>query len=361
VAQDLCSGFARLGHSVSIVTAFFKGLPANEIVDGVSIFRVRSLRSLPYRASAITMAAYVFKGWIKARQLILQQRPDLVHVHFAVPAGWIAYLLWREFRIPYVITTHLGDVPGGVPGKTNRWFRWVFPLTPPVWKNAARVVAVSEFTRNLVLKKYLVNVDVIHNGIQLQDTPLENVRVGNPPKIVFAGRFTPQKDPVQIIRSLANLKDLSWRCILVGDGPLKDEIKKSIQTNHLSDRIQFTGWINPDEVEDLFANSDVLFMPSLSEGLPVVGLQALAAGLAFLVSDIGGFIDLVEEGKNGYKLPPGDHPGWAEKLRELLENPNSIIDLKRNSLVKAKKFEINHIVELYNDAFQQVIYQSGIK
>lgn len=361
MAQDLCSGFARLGHSVSIVTAFYKGLPKNEIQDGVNIFRVRSMRSMPYKASAITMAAYVFKGWMKARQLILKQRPDLIHVHFAVPAGWIAYLLWREFKIPYIITSHLGDVPGGVPGKTGRWFRWVFPLTPPVWENAARVVAVSEFTRNLVLKKYPVNVDVIHNGIQLKDTPRENIRVGDPPIIVFAGRFMQQKDPVQIIRTLAKIKDLSWRCILVGDGPLKEQLKSTIEANHLAERVQLTGWISPDQVRELFAGSDILFMPSSSEGLPVVGLQGLAAGLAFLVSDIGGFIDLVEDASNGYRLPPGDHPGWAEKLRELISNSNALISLKKSSLEKAKNFDINHIINLYNEVFEQVIDQPGTK
>ena len=116
---------------------------------------------MTFKAGTLTMAAYVLGGWLKARREIQHWKPDLVHVHFAVPAGWIAYLLWKEFKIPYCITTNSGDVPGGVPHKTDRWFRWVYPLTPMVWKSASRVIAVSAFTRNLVLVKYPVDIQII--------------------------------------------------------------------------------------------------------------------------------------------------------------------------------------------------------
>jgi glycosyltransferase involved in cell wall biosynthesis len=358
-AQDLCVGFARMGNAVSMITAHYANLATKEILDGVEIQRVRSLRFKPYKAGAFTMAAFVLRGWIKARSEIKCQKPDLIHVHFAVPAGWIAYLLWREFKIPYIITTQLGDVPGGVPQKTDRWFKWVYPFTPAIWKNAARVIAVSAFTRNLVLAKYPVDVQIIHNGVQLESINPEDLAVQVPPVIVFAGRFTQQKDPIQIIRTLSKLKDLSWRCIMVGDGPLRSDILEVIDTFGIRDRFHFTGWISPVEVREIFLKSDILFMPSLSEGLPLVGVQALAAGLALLVSDIGGFIDLIEEGQNGYKLPPGNHHDWEEMLRRMLSNPELTNEFKKHSLKLAERFDINRIVSQYIEIFNKVVNQSN--
>jgi glycosyltransferase involved in cell wall biosynthesis len=357
-AQDLCVGFANMGNAVSVITAHYANLETKEIIDGVEIQRVRSLRFKPYKAGAFTMAAFVLKGWLKARSDVKLHKPDLIHVHFAVPAGWIAYLLWREFKIPYVITTQLGDVPGGVPHKTDRWFRWVYPLTPPVWSNAARVIAVSAFTRNLVLAKYPVDVQIIHNGVHLESINPNDLAVQVPPVIVFAGRFTQQKDPIQIIRTLSKLKDLSWRCIMVGDGPLRSDILEAIDKYGIRDRFHFTGWVSPLEVREIFLNSDILFMPSLSEGLPLVGVQALAAGLALLVSDIGGFIDLIEDGKNGYKLPPGNHCEWEEMLRRMISKPELTNEFKKHSLKLAERFDINRIVSQYMEIFTKVVNQS---
>jgi glycosyltransferase involved in cell wall biosynthesis len=357
-AQDLCGGFAKMGHSVRMITAHYKDLTMKETLDGVEILRVRSLRLKPYKAGAITMAAFVLKGWIKARNEIKRQKPDLIHVHFAVPAGWIAYLLWKEFKIPYIITTQLGDIPGGVPHKTDRWFRWVFPFTPAVWKSAVRVIAVSAFTRNLVLAKYPVDVQIIHNGVHLESINPNNLIVQNPPMIVFAGRFTQQKDPIQIIRTLSKLKDIPWRCTMVGDGPLRSEIMQAIDKAEINDRFLFTGWVSPTEVREIFLNSDILFMPSLSEGLPLVGVQALAAGLALLVSDIGGFIDLIEAGCNGYKLPPGNHDDWEKMLRMMLTDPELTKEFKKHSFKLAERFDINRIVRQYVEIFMQVANQS---
>ena len=69
-----------------------------------------------------------------------------------------------EQEVPYVLTAHLGDIPGASPEKTKKWFQYIQPFTPPIWKNAARVIAVSEFSRTMALKSYNVPIDVIPNG-----------------------------------------------------------------------------------------------------------------------------------------------------------------------------------------------------
>jgi len=72
-----------------------------------------------------------------------------------------------------VLTVHLGDVPKGVPDKTDRWFRWVYPFTPPIWQGAARVTAVSEYTRRLALTYYPVSPQVIPMALTWSGWTLE--------------------------------------------------------------------------------------------------------------------------------------------------------------------------------------------
>ena len=261
------------------------------------LIRIPTLRKDLARASLIAMFSYIVSSVIKGYSLIGTWRPDVIHVHFAVPAGASAWLLSKITGIPYILTAHLGDVPGGTPDKTDRWFKFVKPFTFPIWTDAKKVVAVSQFTKELAQEHYPVLIDVIHNGVDTRLFGDKNILVHKPIKIVFAGRLVPQKNPLLVIRTLAMLRDIEWHMVMMGDGILFEEIKSEIEKYNLIERITITGWVSPEEVKKEFQNSDILFMPSLSEGLPVVGVHALASGLAFIVSDIGGFVDIVDQGE----------------------------------------------------------------
>ena len=89
-AEDLCRGLARRGHDVTVLTTYLKGLPHKEKKDGYQIVRIPSLRIQPFRASFIVMAAYVLAGFWPGYRTIRLFRPDVIHVHFAVPAGVLA-------------------------------------------------------------------------------------------------------------------------------------------------------------------------------------------------------------------------------------------------------------------------------
>jgi L-malate glycosyltransferase len=221
VAQDLACGLARRGHELLILTAHLDGLPADELVEGVRVQRIPSKRRAAFRAEFAEMANYDWSAVTAGRKVIREWQPDLIHVHFAVPAGAAAFALSKLTGIPYILTAHLGDVPGAVPEKTDRWFKFVYPFTHPIWINAARVVAVSEFTRSLARKHYAVPVDVIHNGVELAALPAWQPGNGIP-RILFAGRFMPQKNPEHLAEALIRLKDLPWNCAMLGDGPLLD-------------------------------------------------------------------------------------------------------------------------------------------
>jgi L-malate glycosyltransferase len=354
VAQDLCGGLVQRGHQVCILTAHWEGLPFEEKKEGVQIVRLKCWRRQPFRADLLAMAGYVIASTLQGLSYARRWKPDLIHAHFAVPAGAAARVISLFSGVPYILTAHLGDVPGGVPEKTGRWFRWIYPFTPSIWKKAVKVLAVSEFTRSLALKKYPVPVQVIPNGVDTSEIkPKHEIAVHNPPQIVFAGRFVEQKNPLQVVHSLAEVRDLPWHCAMLGDGALRPDVEAEIKRQNLGDRFSLPGWIMPEEVLGWFERSDILFMPSLSEGLPVVGVQGMAMGLALVLSNAGGNPELVSEGENGYLIENPDTQVYAGSLRSLLSNPSKLLAMRLASRAHASRFDLRIIVDQYEKLFKE--------
>ena len=354
-AYDICRELVARGHDVTVLTAHMHGLPFQNNEDGIRVMRISSLRKEPFRATFFTMLAYVLSGLWAGLRLINIQRPDIIHTHFAVPSGALAWILSVLTGIPYVLTAHLGDVPGGVPEKTGKWFRWLEPFTKPIWMRAKKVVAVSEFTRQLALKHYAVDVQVIPNGADVLHLVPAEIKLNKQPRLVFAGRFVFQKNPLAIIKILSQLKDLDWTCTMLGDGPMFEDVKKEIAKHDMTACFNLPAWVTPEDVLTQFSKSDILFMPSFSEGLPVVGVQALAKGLAIVASRIGGFQDLVDHEKNGCLIEVHDHLSFSKALRELISSPELLLQFRKSSIEKSRDFDIQKVVDKYQSIFQSVV------
>jgi len=354
-AYDICKGLVARGHEVTVLTAHMQGLPFEEYKDGVRLVRISSLRHQTFGASFLTMQAYVLAGLWAGLRLIRQHRPDVIHTHFAVPSGALAWTLSIVTGIPYILTAHLGDVPGGVPDKTTKWFRWLEPFTRPIWRRAKKVIAVSEFTRQLALNHYSVEIQVIPNGADVKHLVPAQIKLNEPVHLVFAGRFVAQKNPLAIVKILSRLKDLNWTCSMLGDGYLFAEVNKEIIEHHMSERFNLPGWVTPDEVLHQLSTSDILFMPSFSEGLPVVGVQALAKGLAIVASKIGGFLDLVDNEKNGYLVEVQNQAEFSQAIRELISKPEILLQFRRASIEKSHDFDIQKVVDQYQLILQNIV------
>ncbi len=102
-------------------------------------------------------------------------------------------------------------------------------------------------------------------------------------------------------------------------------------------------------------------MLSLSEGLPVVGVKALASGLAFIVSDIGSFRDLVDDGVNGYLCDPLNYDVFSGKLMKLLSNDNVLSKFREKSRLKSRSFDIHSIVLKYEQVLLETTFNENKK
>lgn len=354
VARTVAEGLAQRGHEVRVQTAALGWRSTREQSPGVEVFRTASGRRLPDTCTVPEMAAYVATSALPALRHALAWRPHVVHAHFALPTGALALALRLLARTPYVLTAHLGDVPGGVPEQTDRLFRRLGPAAGWVWQQAAAATAVSGFVQELAERAYGRPVHRILNGLSLAGrAPLWLPAPGAVPHLLFLGRFNAQKQAPLLIAALARLRDLPWRLTMVGDGPDHAAVRAAVAEHGLGERVTLTGWRTAAEVEALLAEAEVLCLPSSAEGMPVAAIEALKFGLALATSDIPGVRDVVTHGTNGLTAPVGHVATYAENLRALVAEAPLRERLRRASYEKAAEFELEGILAAYEAVLQR--------
>lgn len=354
-AKSVADALAQRGHEVRFQTAGMPHLAKHEVINGVEVFRSNSFRKSEERCTVPEMGFFLATSFLPTLRQIRAWKPDVIHAHFAVPTGALAYAAHKHTGVPYALTVQLGDVPGGVPEQTDRLFRWLNPCIKPIWKNAAGITVVSEFIKELAVKAYGFPVVKIPNGIALDDASEKPLTVSEPVELVSVGRFNPQKNLPFLIDSIAKIADLNWRLTMIGDGSETPAVRERIAHHGLENRVTLRGWLSADEVQTTLANSDLLLMPSLSEGLPVASVEALKQGLAILGSDIGGLLDVIDDGVNGFLVSLDQPQLYAEKLRELLANRDLLLQMKNASRKKASNFDILKIAEQYETVLENCV------
>jgi glycosyltransferase involved in cell wall biosynthesis len=354
VVQDIAAGFAANQHKVHILTSHWGNLPQRTRNGNLIIERLLSARRQAYRASLFSMIAFVWKAFWNGLRLIRKWHPDVIHAHFAVPAGAAAAALNFFTHIPFIVTAHGGDVPGGAPEKTAGWFKFVLPFSRIVWKRAAAVIAVSPETKRLAQVHYDVPIQVIPNGINLDSYKPKKREKTDHARIIYIGRFSPEKNAVAVPEVMAGLEDLSWHCVMLGDGPDMSMVQNRIQELDLDDRFTLSGWVSPEVVKKHLALSDILLLPSKREGMPIAGLQGLAMGLALVLSRIGSCPDLVSEGKNGYLVAVNDFKGYRSALRKIIESPSLLEEFQKNSREIAYRFDLKKTYTAYESLFIEI-------
>jgi glycosyltransferase involved in cell wall biosynthesis len=180
---------------------------------------------------------------------------------------------------------------------------------------------------------------------------------GDGPFVGMVSCFKPQKAPVDFIKLAGALKDdfPDVRFILVGDGILRDKVVSLVNKLGLKGRVILTGWRR--DVPEILSCLDVFVLTSLWEGLPIVVLEALAAGVPVLATDTGGIREIVSEGVNGYLVKPHDIYGMQKRLRELLSRPSLRAELSCSAGRYAEAGEytsdtmLDKTVRLYSDLY----------
>ena len=286
VSLEIAKGYASRGHHVDVVTMSYRGLPDSEVIEGVNVYRVKSLRSRVEICHPWEQLTYLISAWRFLSRRLATIRYDINHTHFIIPTGVLALWLKKKYGIPYVLTSHGSDVLG-----QNKRFAMLYPFLKIPWlsivRNAKCVTAPSEYqmqrirdiTRDGKFK-------IIANGLDLtRFKPMNKKKT-----ILVVSRLFQNKGIQDILDALSGMDLDGWRVNIVGDGPYREELMEKARANGLTDRVRFLGWIDNDsaEMKELYGTSRIFISASYFESFGLSVLEAVSAGCYPLVSDIGG-------------------------------------------------------------------------
>jgi glycosyltransferase involved in cell wall biosynthesis len=361
---NLARNVVALGHEVDVVTMGFRGIPREEMMDGVRVVRVPSIRARREVCHTHEMGTYVLSGLLKAASLAKQRRYDLCNAHFIFPTGPIAYGLRRLRGLPYVLTARGSDVPGHNPNR----FRFDHRILSPVWSGLVRdadaVVAVSRHLASRIEAHAPgVSVEVIPNGCSPLDTigtPTEGEKAApngttrnGQMRILMVTRLHEFKG-VQYLLEAANRLSLDLEVNIVGDGPYRSVLEA--QAARIGKPIRFWGWLERDapQMWQLYRDSSVFVFPSEREGSPAVVQEAMSAGLAVVAADSAGTPEVV--GDAGILVSPKDPAGIANALERLAGDPALVRDLGERARERVRReFDWRDLARRYVSLYERVV------
>ncbi len=349
LAAKVAEALALRGHSVRALSAGLPHLSRDEVTGGVRVLRPWSGRRREDTCSVPEMGLYLVTALPEALRQAGAWKPDVIHAHFIVPTGILALALNVISGIPYVLTAHLGDVPGGVPEQTSGLFRLAAPAARAVWNRAAGRTAVSGFVADLAQKAFHERPEVILNGMPPIGPPQRGLRApGQPLRLLMVGRLSIQKDPLLAIAALARVRSLAWKLEVIGQGPLESAMREECKRAGLCGMVRFAGWLGEEEVRDRMRNSDVLLITSSNEGLPMAAIEALWHGMAIVGSRIGGLADVVEDRVNGL-LCERTAEAFGAAIERVGE-PATLAAMRKRAYERAELFDFGKSVDAYERA-----------
>ena len=177
------------------------------------------------------------------------------------------------------------------------------------------ICAVSEAVRRS-LEGVGASMRVIPNGWPPLSAP--GSRGGNPCRLLYVGRLVPEKGLDVLVAALDTLTSMPWTLQVVGEGPMQSRVQGAVQRGGWAERVSFAGWT--DDVRPFYQDADLLVLPSRTEGAGLVISEAMSCGVPVLASGVGGIPEVLDHGRTGWLVSPGDSRALAEGLATLIKD-----------------------------------------
>lgn len=351
------------GHAVTLITSRYRDLPHRETIEGATVIRIPAIRRYkdycaPWELVIFGLSALIYTFWYTARHQV-----DFIQAYFAVPAGWVAWIIHRLRGIPYGVYFGGSDIPGANPSRFKKIYPWLTPLLVAIWRQAAfRTVCSQELATLGRAADPTADFIVIPNGVET-DRFKPAVR---PPsskiKILFIGRLIPRKGFERVVRALPAVRSTTkqpFEVEVVGSGAARPDLDALAETLGVTDLIRYVGAVPYESLEQSYQYADIFILTSLSEGMPSVILEAMGCGLPIIASDVGGNNEIVREGENGYLIDGDDIALIATRLAALINDDQLRHRLGARSRALSLAYDWRNIMGRYQKLYHGVVGQAG--
>lgn len=345
-----------------------------EVIDKVRIHRFRyfwprSLQRLAYYggmahnfsnnlSAKIQMPFFMTSFFFKS--LFNVKGKNIMHAMF-LPSELVAVLLKKITGKPFVIW-----IQRTVYGP--KFFRYLKGL---VFRNCDYVMFNSSYTQEDTLKQFSPKKHcVLHMGLDLNHFKPMDMRgcrkkLGLPEKkrIIFSvGRFVEKKGFEYLIEAMSLVNTKNLVCVIGGSGPLEQKFKSLARGNFLEDKFIFPGWVSNEDVNLWMNAADVFIVPSIfdargeTETLGIVAVEAIACGTPVIASSVGGLVDVVQHGLNGFRVKQKSASDLAEKIDLIFSKPGLVEVLGKNARKYAQEnFSVSQAVDRMMSVYKEVL------
>lgn len=356
LATELGKALAEKGHFVHFITyqqpvrlsGFFTNIFYHEV-------RVPHYPLFDYPPYETTLASTMV-------DVVMNNDLDLLHVHYAIPHASAAYMAKQILKkkgkdIPVITTLHGTDIT--LVGK-DKTFE---PVVTFSINESDAITAVSKNLRDETYHSFHIEkeIEVIYNFVDINrfsKKPLDAFKKVLAPDgeriITHASNFRKVKRVNDIIHVFANiLKEVPSKLLMVGDGPDRPDAEALCRELDICDHVRFLG--KQQEMEEILAISDMFILTSEYESFGLSALEAMAAGVPVLSTNAGGLPEINIHGKTGYMAPVADVKELSRLGLELLKNEDMLNIFKQNAKEQAMKFDIHHIVPIYEELYERFV------
>ena len=296
--------------------------------------------------SLIWQMAYFAEAGLVADRM---RERGLVHLHnnFSDSSCSVAMLAAEMGGFEFSFTMH---------GPTEFFEPYRWRLDEKI-RRAKFVSTISHFCRSQAMvfspPDKWENLRIVHCGV---DPSLYHpfVHEGRGHRVLFVGRLAAVKGLPVLLDAMALLKEKhpDLQLTLAGDGPDRKLIEAMIARLGLGPHTKILGYQSEAQVSELLRRTDVFAMASFAEGVPVVLMEAMASGVPVVATHIAGIPELIEEGRSGFMVPPGDAPALAQRVGQLLDD----VELRNRFAIEGRqKVEQEFNLRTECDRFHQIL------
>jgi glycosyltransferase involved in cell wall biosynthesis len=368
LAKRLSSDF-----NVTVLTPNYPGALVNETMEGIIVHRFRYfLARLEILAGSegilptlkrnklfyLLVPFFILGELIALLKIIKNFKPDVIHAHWILPQGFVAALAYKMTGVPFVVTTHGGDIYG-------LQSRFVSALKGYTLRNAVTVTVVSKDIQNTIKHRFGedIHTDIISMGV---DSKLFNPNKKNNllkeqygiagPFLLFVGRLTEKKGAKYLIRAMPEIhKEFpESKLLIIGTGETEHELIQLTNSIGLEKQVVFTGAIPNKELPGYFATADIFIGPSVTasggdtEGFGLTFVEASMSGCIVVGTNVGGITDIIEDGETGFLVQEKNPQAIAEVLVNILQDKQHHVNMHKNAREKMiARFDWQSIADRY--------------
>jgi len=378
IIARLAESLVELNQRVIILAPHSYGIPYRYNHRNVLVYRFPYFLPLNYEILAkspgmlfhlstnigkIQLPLLIFSELIASLLICRKERISIINTHWILPHGIIGVICGFLFSIPHICSVHGTDVT----------ITRQYPILSPVIRHIARwcdqITVNSRYTRDILMSccKDQPPPIIIPMGV---DNTLA-VSIGGDssfpkdmekPLILYVGRLIKWKGVHILIQAMKQVTSIipGASLVIVGDGVCMSRLKCLVKELNLESRVEFAGRVSNKVLITWYQKASVFVLPSISvdgqtEGLGVVLLEAMKAGVPVIGSKIGGIPDIINDGVNGFLVPPEDPVVLSDRIIWLLENYEIRRNIARAGLETVKeKFGWENIGRQFVEVYDQI-------